>query len=70
MAASLPMSRSTINFASSRQRSSIFLRGLREAPVTVREVSVTDGVAGDDQTRDIAMPDRKNPTGHQQPNGH
>ena len=41
-------------------------RGLREEPVIVREVSVADGVTGDNQVRDIAMPDRNNPAGHQQ----
>lgn len=39
-------------------------RGLREEPVIVREVSVVDGVTGDDQVGDIAMPYRKDPAGH------
>ena len=41
-------------------------RGLREEPVVIREVSISNRIAGDDQVGDIAMPGRENPTSHQQ----
>ncbi len=41
--------------------------GMREEAMVVREVSVADRVAGEYQVGHVAMSDRQNPAGHQQP---
>ena len=37
--------------------------------VVIGEVPIANRIAGDDQVGDIAMPDREDPAGHQQPEG-
>ena len=40
--------------------------GVGEEAMVIGEVAVVDGVAGDNQIGDIAMPHRQNPTRHGQ----